>query len=109
MTPRRMRMIGELTDHNPGAHFDEPGKTLGKYYADFGGTAGEIDDPYGIFRSVSLAAFDGGDPDSYLAIGCFEQRHPGDPFPELRDGQVVLAEYDLPDERPDYLPPVRDA
>ncbi|WP_161925731.1 hypothetical protein [Gordonia crocea] len=56
-------------------------------------------------RTMSLASFDGGDPDLYLAVVFIEQREPGQGFPPLSPDEVVLAEYPLPAARPPWLPP----
>ncbi len=107
--PLRIRIVAELKTHNPAARYgDYPGRTLGDYITEIGGIRGTLIDNYDQPREVSLAAFDGADPNTYLDLMFIEQTSPDAEFDPPEDGQVVLAEYDAPTERPPYMPPRSD-
>ncbi len=112
MDVRRMRVIATLTSTPQGAALGFEGSTLGQWLAEFGGFVGKIDDPFGQWHEVSMAAFDGADPNLFVDFMFEEQSEVGVTFNDdaLTDDQVVLSEWPLVDHpatrsAADYLGP----
>ncbi|GAA4392903.1 hypothetical protein [Tsukamurella soli] len=104
----RIRVIAELQpDHPAAARYGYRALTLGDYISEIGGLEGTLIDNYDLPREISLAAFAGADPAIPLDL-MFVEVAPGREFDPPGAGQVVLAEYDAPIERPAYMPPRTD-
>jgi hypothetical protein len=57
-----------------------------------------VDDPYGDVHMVSLAPFDGADPNHYLLLSFIELREDRENFDHIDHGNaVVLKDYEIPD------------
>jgi hypothetical protein len=97
---KRVRIIGEtFTTDAAKEGWGVEGRTLGSYLAEAAnGVDLLLDDPYGLWHTVSLAPFAAEDPDRWMLFYFLTSRDDGGfrSHPALDRGAVVLLEYDLP-------------
>ena len=93
--PRRVRITGETVRFNLRHPFDTVGPSLGSYVSEAHGFDLLVFDPFGGAHVVSLAPFDGEDPDVTFIISYTTSSEEGY-FDPRRGNAVVLKEYDLP-------------
>jgi hypothetical protein len=111
---KRVRIIGELsaTDVLKERWGSNEGRTLGEWLALAVNGLVPVDDPYCEVRMVSLAPFDGADPNHYLLFKFITLREDCENFDHIDIGDAVaLKDYEVPadPESPEIIrPPIGD-
>jgi hypothetical protein len=98
---KRVRIIGELSpvDVLKERWGSDQGRTLGQWRALAVNGLVPVDDPYCEVRMVSLAPFDGADPDDYLLFKFITLREDRENFDHIDIGDAVtLKDYEVLDD-----------
>jgi hypothetical protein len=111
---KRVRIIGELSpiDVLKEQWGSSEGRTLGEWRALAVNGLAPVDDPYCEVRMVSLAPFDGANPNHYLLFKFITLREDRENFDHINIGDaVVLQDYEVlaDSETPEIIrPPIGD-
>jgi hypothetical protein len=111
---RRVRIVGELspTDVLKERWGSSEGRTLAEWLASAVNGLVPVDDPYCEVRMVSLAPFDGADPNHYLLFKFITLDEGNENFDRIDVGDAVaLMDYEVPSESesPEIIrPPIGD-
>jgi hypothetical protein len=98
------RITGQLYDYDwKQKRYGSPGKTLGGFLAETTNGVLELDTPWDDVRPVSLAPFADANHDHFLVFTFVESREdkPFDEDNERDRDATVLAEFELPTDRPE--------
>jgi hypothetical protein len=96
---KKVRMVGEVYPTNLAQErWGGEGQTLGDCLALAENGLVPVGDPYGETHMVSLAPFDGADPNHFLMFRFIELHEGYENFDHMDNGNgVVLKDYELPD------------